>query len=57
MGGFIGSMDDITTLAKLAAVSIDEVSAAAGRATVKAAGVVDEYGGNAAVFPRGNCGA
>jgi len=38
--GLFGLLDDIATLAKLAAASIDDVGAAAGRATVKAAGVV-----------------
>ena len=33
-------LDDVATLAKLAAASIDDVGAAAGRATMKAAGVV-----------------
>lgn len=39
-GGLFGLLDDIATLAKLAAASIDDVGAAAGRASVKAAGVV-----------------
>ena len=39
-GGLVGLLDDIASLAKLAAASVDDVSAAAGRATVKAAGVV-----------------
>jgi len=38
--GLFGLLDDVATLAKLAAASIDDVGAAAGRATVKAAGVV-----------------
>ena len=38
--GFFGLLDDVAVLAKLAAASIDDVGAAAGRATVKAAGVV-----------------
>lgn len=38
--GLFGLLDDIATLAKLAAASVDDVSAAAGRATAKAAGVV-----------------
>jgi predicted DNA repair protein MutK len=38
--GFFGLLDDIAVLAKLAAASVDDVGAAAGRATVKAAGVV-----------------
>ncbi len=39
-GGLIGLLDDVAALAKLAAASIDDVGAAAGRASVKAAGVV-----------------
>ena len=39
-GGLVGLLDDIAALAKLAATSIDDVGAAAGRASVKAAGVV-----------------
>ncbi len=38
--GLFGLLDDVATLAKLAAASIDDVGAAAGRATMKAAGVV-----------------
>ncbi|MGE6608348.1 DUF808 family protein [Halomonas sp. NPDC076908] len=40
IGGLIGLLDDIAALAKLTAASLDDVSADAGRATVKAAGVV-----------------
>ncbi|MCB8887943.1 DUF808 domain-containing protein [Vreelandella malpeensis] len=40
MGGLLGLLDDIAALAKLSAASLDDVSAAAGRATAKAAGVV-----------------
>lgn len=40
MGGLLGLLDDIAALAKLAAASLDDVGAAAGRATAKAAGVV-----------------
>ena len=40
IGGLIGLLDDIAALAKLTAASLDDVSAAAGRATAKAAGVV-----------------
>jgi predicted DNA repair protein MutK len=40
VGGLIGLLDDIAALAKLAAASIDDVGAATGRATAKAAGVV-----------------
>lgn len=39
-GGLFGLLDDIAALAKLAAASIDDVGAAAGRASMKAAGVV-----------------
>jgi uncharacterized protein len=39
-GGLVGLLDDIAALAKLAAASIDDIGAAAGRASVKAAGVV-----------------
>jgi uncharacterized protein len=38
--GLFGLLDDIAALARLAAASIDDVGAAAGKATVKAAGVV-----------------
>ncbi|MGP5323643.1 DUF808 family protein [Vreelandella titanicae] len=38
IGGLIGLLDDIDALAKLSVTSLDDVSAAAGRA--KAAGVV-----------------
>lgn len=39
-GGLVGLLDDIASLAKMAAASVDDVSAAAGRASAKAAGVV-----------------
>jgi len=39
-GGLFGLLDDVATLAKLAAASVDDVGAAASRASVKAAGVV-----------------
>jgi uncharacterized protein len=39
-GGLVGLLDDIAALAKLAAASVDDIGAAAGRAGVKAAGVV-----------------
>ena len=45
----VGLLDDIAALAKLAAASIDDVGAAAGRASVKAAGVVVD---DTAVTPR-----
>ncbi|HUF99112.1 MAG TPA: DUF808 domain-containing protein [Ilumatobacter sp.] len=38
--GLVGLLDDIAALAKLAAASIDDVGAAAGKASAKAAGVV-----------------
>lgn len=39
-GGLVGLLDDVASLAKLAAASIDDVGAAAGRASMKSAGVV-----------------
>lgn len=39
-GGLVALLDDIAAIAKLAAASIDDVTAAAGKASVKAAGVV-----------------
>jgi uncharacterized protein len=39
-GGLVGFLDDVAALAKLAAASVDDVGAAAGRASMKAAGVV-----------------
>ena len=39
-GGLTGLLDDVAALAKLAAASVDDVGAAAGRASTKAAGVV-----------------
>lgn len=39
-GGLVGLLDDVAALAKLAAASIDDIGAAAGRASMKAAGVV-----------------
>jgi len=39
-GGLFGLLDDVAALAKLAAASVDDVGAAAGRASAKAAGVV-----------------
>jgi predicted DNA repair protein MutK len=47
-GGLVGLLDDVAALAKLAAASLDDVGAAAGRASVKAAGVVVD---DAAVTP------
>lgn len=48
-GGLAALLDDIAALAKLAAASVDDVSAAAGRASAKAAGVVID---DTAVTPR-----
>ena len=39
-GGLVGLLDDVAALAKLAATSVDDVAAAASRASLKAAGVV-----------------
>ena len=39
-GGLIALLDDVAAIAKLAAASVDDVAAAAGRAGTKAAGVV-----------------
>ncbi|KQT84091.1 DUF808 domain-containing protein [Aurantimonas sp. Leaf443] len=47
--GLIALLDDVTALAKVAAASIDDVAAQAGRAGIKAAGVVID---DAAVTPR-----
>lgn len=48
-GGLVALLDDVAALAKLAAASVDDVAAAAGRAGVKAAGVVVD---DTAVTPR-----
>ena len=47
-GGLVGLLDDVAALAKLAAASVDDVGMAAGRASMKAAGVVVD---DAAVTP------
>ena len=47
-GGLVGLLDDVAALAKLAAASIDDVGAAAAKASMKAAGVVVD---DAAVTP------
>jgi predicted DNA repair protein MutK len=39
-GGLFALLDDVAALARLAAASVDDIGAAAGRATTKAAGVV-----------------
>ena len=48
-GGLAALLDDVAAIAKLAAASIDDVGAAAGRAGFKAAGVVVD---DTAVTPR-----
>ena len=48
-GGLAALLDDVAALARLASASVDDVAAAAGRAGVKAAGVVVD---DAAVTPR-----
>jgi predicted DNA repair protein MutK len=48
-GGLVALLDDVAALAKLAAASVDDIGAAAGRASAKAAGVVVD---DAAVTPR-----
>lgn len=48
-GGLVALLDDIATMARMAAASVDDVAAAAGRASAKAAGVVVD---DAAVTPR-----
>ena len=47
--GLIALLDDVATIAKLAAASLDDVGAAAGKASAKAAGVVVD---DTAVTPR-----
>ena len=39
-GGLFALLDDVAVLARMAAASVDDIGAAAGRATAKAAGVV-----------------
>lgn len=48
-GGLVALLDDVAVLAKLAAASVDDIGAAAGRASAKAAGVVID---DTAVTPR-----
>ena len=48
-GGLVALLDDVAAIAKLAAASVDDVAAAAGRAGAKAAGVVID---DTAVTPR-----
>ena len=47
--GLAALLDDVAMIAKLAAASIDDIGAAAGKASVKAAGVVID---DTAVTPR-----
>jgi hypothetical protein len=48
-GGLVALLDDVAALTKLAAASLDDIGAAAGRAGTKAVGVVID---DAAVTPR-----
>ncbi|MGJ9412997.1 DUF808 domain-containing protein [Aeromicrobium sp. CF4.19] len=48
-GGLVALLDDVAALTRLAAASVDDVTAAAGRASAKAAGVIVD---DAAVTPR-----
>lgn len=48
-GGLVALLDDVAAIARLAAASVDDISAAAGRASVKAVGVVVD---DTAVTPR-----
>ena len=48
-GGLVALFDDVAVLARAAAASVDDIGAAAGRASVKAAGVVVD---DAAVTPQ-----
>ncbi|MGB3184677.1 MAG: DUF808 domain-containing protein [Ornithinimicrobium sp.] len=48
-GGLVALLDDVAALARVAAASVDDIGAAAGRAGAKAAGVVVD---DAAVTPR-----
>ena len=47
--GLVGLLDDVASIARLAAASLDDVAAASGRATTKAAGVLID---DAAVTPQ-----
>ena len=53
-GGLAALLDDVAVMARMAAASVDDVAAAAGRASVKAAGVVVD---DAAVTPQYMSGA
>lgn len=48
-GGLAALLDDVAALVRLTASSVDDIAAAAGRASAKAAGVVVD---DAAVTPR-----
>ncbi|WP_187344441.1 DUF808 domain-containing protein [Aldersonia kunmingensis] len=48
-GGLVALLDDVAAIAKVAAASVDDIGAAAGKASVKAAGVVVD---DTAVTPR-----
>jgi predicted DNA repair protein MutK len=48
-GGIVALLDDVAAMARLAAASVDDIGAAAGRASAKAAGVVVD---DTAVTPR-----
>lgn len=48
-GGLVGLLDDVAAIARLAAASVDDIAAASGRATTKAAGVLID---DAAVTPQ-----
>ena len=48
-GGLVALLDDVAALARIAAASVDDIGAAAGRASMKAAGVVID---DTAVTPR-----
>ena len=48
-GGLVALLDDIATLTRAAAASLDDIGAAAGKASIKAAGVVVD---DTAVTPR-----
>ncbi|MFV0460035.1 MAG: DUF808 domain-containing protein [Actinomycetales bacterium] len=48
-GGLVALLDDVATIAKMAAASVDDIAAAAGKASAKAVGVVVD---DTAVTPR-----
>ena len=56
-GGLVALLDDVATLARMAAASVDDVGAAAGRASAKAAGVVVALATAAAVLSGSSVGA